>query len=216
MRSFIAATLISAVAANTYTAYTTEVDTIISCGPEVTNCPGSSTVHPTYSSTTCTDEVVATPATYSQGWSKTWATASTDSPAGPKSTESWAKPTESWAKSSETWGAGSYTSATWSAGSWTSKTWESSVTTSPSTEAATKPTLPATYSKTAGAPYPSGSGSVSKPAGSGAASGYAKPTGTGSWTAPTPYTPKSATGAASAVEAAGILAGAGALLAFLI
>jgi hypothetical protein len=55
MRSFAVAALISAAAANVITQYSTTTDSIISCGPEVTNCPGSSTAyHPVESSTTCT------------------------------------------------------------------------------------------------------------------------------------------------------------------
>jgi hypothetical protein len=70
MRSFAIATLISAVAANTYTAYSTKIESVISCAADVTDCPGSSTVYhatPTETSTTCTttDEAHPTvPATW--------------------------------------------------------------------------------------------------------------------------------------------------------
>jgi len=199
MRSFIAATLISAVAAETYTAWKTEVDTVISCGPEVTNCPGSSTSAWAYkpttsaevkttSTSTCTDEI-------STSVSKTWAESTSTPVTHTLTTES---------KSTETVHiTSSYTVH------------------SSSSAAVTTPTLPASWVKSSGVPYPSGSCSPGHPGypgytgSTGFISKTAAATGTGAWAYPS-STPMAAKGAASSLQAAGVLAGAGALFAFLV
>jgi hypothetical protein len=71
MRSFAIAALISAVAASASveTIYSTTTDSVISCAPDITDCPGrSSTVysyHATETSTTCTTTDEAHPTTSS-------------------------------------------------------------------------------------------------------------------------------------------------------
>jgi len=209
MRSFIAATLLTAVAAETYTAWSTEVDTVISCGPEVTNCPGSSTgawgYKPTTSvevktssTSTCTDETSTGVWSHSSS-TGVWTTSkSTSVPVTHYST------TET--KSTETVHITSSTTV--------------------HSETLTKPTAPASWVKSSGVPYPSGScspGHEGWPGYTGGSTGWisktAAATGTGSWAKPsaTPsWGPEAAKGAASSVHAAGFLAGAGALLAFLL
>jgi hypothetical protein len=227
MRSFAIAALVSVVAANAnvYTVYSTKTDSIISCAPDVTDCPGSSTAysyHATETSTctTTTDEAHPTAPVYTTSAVPAYTTSSA--------------PVYTWTSTADAHPAYSTSTCTDEEEHAT----ETGAVKPSTLETYTKPSKPTYYATVTGATGGKASASAS---GAGmclhpkfspplnlqltihflsgkasSASGYAKAsTGAAYPTAPA-YAPKAAQGDASAIRAAGALAGAGAILAFLL